>query len=102
MKELDPDNPLANNTVQRLTPVVEERREKMKDEMLGEALQRRLLLYPLFAQQRVTLVSHACCWAAGKLKDLGNTVLGKFGMSLDNFKMDKDPNTGSYSINFKQ
>ena len=39
---------------------------------------------------------------AGKLKDLGNTVLGKFGMSLDNFKMDKDPNTGSYSINFKQ
>ena len=39
---------------------------------------------------------------AGKLKDLGNTVLGKFGMSLDNFKTDKDPNTGSYSINFKQ
>lgn len=39
---------------------------------------------------------------AGKLKDLGNTVLGKFGMSLDNFKAEKDPNTGSYSINFKQ
>ena len=38
----------------------------------------------------------------GKLKDLGNTVLGKFGMSLDNFKAEKDPNTGSYSINFKQ
>jgi hypothetical protein len=42
------------------------------------------------------------CAPAGKLKDLGNTVLGKFGMSLDNFKMDKDPATGSYSINFKQ
>ena len=40
--------------------------------------------------------------AAGKLKELGNTVLGKFGMSLDNFKAEKDPNTGSYSINFKQ
>ena len=40
--------------------------------------------------------------AAGKLKDLGNTVLGKFGMSLDNFKAVKDPNTGSYSINFQQ
>ena len=39
---------------------------------------------------------------AGKLKDLGNTVLGKFGMSLDNFKAVKDPNTGSYSINFQQ
>jgi hypothetical protein len=42
------------------------------------------------------------CARAGKLKDLGNTVLGKFGMSLDNFKAEKDPETGSYSINFKQ
>ena len=39
---------------------------------------------------------------AGKLKDLGNTVLGKFGMSLDNFNAVKDPATGQYSINFKQ
>jgi len=38
----------------------------------------------------------------GKLKDLGNTVLGKFGMSLDNFKADKDPNTGSYNISFQR
>ena len=38
----------------------------------------------------------------GKLKDLGNTVLGKFGLSLDNFKADKDPNTGSYNISFSQ
>ncbi|CAL8464851.1 g4386 [Coccomyxa elongata] len=72
VKELDPENALANKTVLRLTPIVNERREKIKDEMLG------------------------------KLKDLGNTVLGKFGLSLDNFKAEKDPNTGSYSINFKQ
>lgn len=40
--------------------------------------------------------------SAGKLKDLGNTVLGKFGLSLDNFKAEKDPQTGSYSIKFSQ
>jgi hypothetical protein len=38
----------------------------------------------------------------GKLKDLGNTILGKFGMSLDNFKAEKDPHTGGYSIRFQQ
>ena len=39
---------------------------------------------------------------AGKLKELGNMVLGKFGLSVDNFKAEKDPSTGSYSIKFQQ
>lgn len=29
---------------------------------------------------------------------MGNSLLGKFGLSLDNFKMEKDPTTGNYSI----
>jgi hypothetical protein len=39
---------------------------------------------------------------AAKLKDLGNSVLGRFGMSVDNFKAVKDPNTGSYSIQLQK
>ena len=38
----------------------------------------------------------------GKLKDLGNGILGKFGMSLDNFKAVKDEKTGSYSLSFNK
>ena len=32
------------------------------------------------------------------LKDLGNSLLGNFGMSLNDFKFEKDPSTGSYSV----
>ncbi|TYJ37440.1 hypothetical protein E1A91_A05G376000v1 [Gossypium mustelinum] len=69
--ELDPANDHARKAIRRLEPLAAEKRDKMKEEMIG------------------------------KLKELGNSVLGRFGMSIDNFKAVKDPNTGSYSISFQ-
>ncbi|XP_062205901.1 uncharacterized protein LOC133907821 [Phragmites australis] len=70
--EFDPSNQEARRSLFRLEPLAAEKREKMKEEMIG------------------------------KMKDLGNSLLGHFGMSVDNFKAVKDPNTGSYSISFQK
>lgn len=35
------------------------------------------------------------------LKNIGNSILGYFGMSLDNFKLEQGPN-GGYNVSFKQ
>lgn len=43
-----------------------------------------------------------CIYVTGKLKEMGNSILGRFGMSVDNFKTVKDPNTGSYSVQFQK
>lgn len=69
--ELDPSNGQARKSIRRLEPLAAEKQEKMKEEALA------------------------------KLKEMGNTILGKFGMSVDNFKAVKDPNTGSYSFSFQ-
>ncbi|KAJ7979560.1 Tetratricopeptide repeat protein 1 [Quillaja saponaria] len=70
--EVDPSNDQARKFIRQLEPLAEQKREKMKEEMIG------------------------------KLKEMGNSLLGRFGMSVDNFKAVKDPNTGSYSISFQQ
>ncbi|KAL8150894.1 hypothetical protein V2J09_020702 [Rumex salicifolius] len=67
----DPSNDHARRSIVRLEPLAREKMEKMKEEMIG------------------------------KLKDLGNSVLGRFGMSVDNFKVVKDPNTGSSTIQYQ-
>lgn len=70
--ELDPSHKEAQKATIRLPPLIEEKNEKLKAEMLG------------------------------KLKDLGNMILKPFGLSTDNFKLEQDGETKGYKINFKQ
>lgn len=70
--ELDPSHKDALQAQIRLPPKINERNEKLKTEMFG------------------------------KMKDLGNLILRPFGLSTENFQVNQDPNTGSYSVNFKQ
>lgn len=120
---MEPENKKAAAEVKRLQPLAEAQREKLKEEMMG-ACEPCPQPSPLSNSQR-----RRCCTAragiggtartcihrppidpmdaggkrvAGKLKDLGNSLLGNFGMSLDNFKAVKDPASGSYSISFQQ
>ncbi|XP_066446579.1 tetratricopeptide repeat protein 1 [Eleutherodactylus coqui] len=62
----------AKEACMRLPRQIEERNERLKEEMIS------------------------------KLKDLGNLVLKPFGLSTNNFQVNQDATTGSYSINFVQ
>ncbi|XP_029704477.1 tetratricopeptide repeat protein 1 isoform X1 [Takifugu rubripes] len=68
----DPNQASAREACMRLPQQINERNEKLKEEMLS------------------------------KLKDLGNLVLRPFGLSTNNFQVKQDAGTGSYSINFVQ
>ncbi|KAM6214158.1 tetratricopeptide repeat protein 1 [Rhynchocyon petersi] len=70
--EKDPSVHQAREACMRLPQQIEERNQRLKEEMLG------------------------------KLKDLGNLVLRPFGLSTENFQIKQDSSTGSYSINFVQ
>lgn len=67
IEELDPMYPNIHKTVLELDKLQKEKFEKMKTEVMGN------------------------------LKSLGNTILGKFGMSLDNFNLGQNPD-GTYNI----
>ncbi|KAL7636679.1 UNVERIFIED_CONTAM: hypothetical protein RMT77_012428 [Armadillidium vulgare] len=62
--ELDPRNSEAQQAVMTLPRQIEERNEKLKEEMMG------------------------------KLKDLGNMILKPFGLSTNNFQLNQNPDGG--------
>lgn len=66
---MDPDFPGIQVQIVKMEKLREEKMEKMKTEVLSG------------------------------LKSLGNTVLGNFGMSLDNFKMQQNPD-GTCNITY--
>ena len=70
IKELDSDFPKINQILSELEHLQKAKFEKMKTEVLGN------------------------------LKNLGNMFLGKFGMNLDNFKMNPNPD-GTYNISYQ-
>jgi len=71
LPESSPQRSGINRTLRNLDPRIENQREKEMGEMMG------------------------------KLKNLGNTFLGNFGLSTDNFKF--EPNgQGGYSMNFSR
>ena len=71
-QRIEPHNRTISTSVRRLQQLEQQRMDQLKEETMA------------------------------KLKDLGNSILGNFGLSLDNFKTQQDPNTGSYNISFSQ
>ncbi|KAG1326131.1 tetratricopeptide repeat protein 1 [Cocos nucifera] len=99
--ELDPSNDQARRNIRRLEPVAAEKREKMKEEMIGKLKEMGNSVLGRFGMSLDNFKAVKDP-NTGKLKEMGNSVLGRFGMSLDNFKAVKDPNTGSYSVQFQR
>lgn len=70
--EIDPNHEISKANLERIEPLVQQQFEKQKEEVMTT------------------------------LKGGANWLLGKVGLSLDNFEATQNPETGAYNINFKQ
>jgi tetratricopeptide (TPR) repeat protein len=94
---LDPGNRQIRAAVDRLQKMENERLEKLKEETMVSVKK--------CCAPDIGLTGHISdnsIVLQDKLKDLGNSILGNFGLSMDNFKAVQDPGSGSYSISFNQ
>ncbi|KAI8996025.1 hypothetical protein BC832DRAFT_568004 [Gaertneriomyces semiglobifer] len=93
--QLEPHNASSRSALARLPRLIEVQQEKEKEEMLGKI--------PFAEIRLVRGITYLLKYfrALGKLKTLGNSVLGKFGLSLDSFQM-KPNEGGGYSLSMKQ
>lgn len=90
---------VANEELQKWQDAFEDLKKSLElDPSLRSKESRRITILEKRAQEQFEKDKDEML---SKLKDLGNTVLGKFGMSTDNFKLEQDPDTGSYSIKFQ-
>lgn len=94
LHSLEPNNVEVNSALAYLPRQIEDQTEKLKQEMLGKFLLSCPQLFSLPAN-----ITESC---AGKMKDLGNMFLKPFGLSTENFKINQDPTTGSYSVNMNK
>lgn len=94
LHKLEPNNVEVNSALMKLPKLIEEQTEKLKQEMFGNL--KNYVSLCLFVELLTNLHLIFC---VGKMKDLGNMFLKPFGLSTDNFKINQDPATGSYSVN---